>query len=112
MSLPWSGAQVEWLRAMGFEVLARPLDGGAQASTAGSADDVAAATPATRPARAPAAGTPGRADDRAIPNGLLRAARGIDLAPLLAAVGAPRDVASRRALWRALRPLRKAARAR
>lgn len=42
---------------------------------------------------------------------LARAARGVDLAPLLAD-GPPRDPATRRALWRALRPLRKAARAR
>lgn len=84
MSLPWSAQQMEWLREMGFDVLTRR-------------------SPAAPPAPAPP-------NDLSLPAGLLRAARGLDLAPLLAA-GIPRDVAGRRALWRALRPLRKAARA-
>lgn len=83
MTLPWSPQQVEWLQAMGLQVL-RP------------AGAVAAAAADVEEPRLPAA--------------LQRAARGIDLAPLLRAPGLPRDAASRRAFWRALRPLRKAAR--
>ena len=85
MSLPWSAQQVEWLQAMGLEVLQRP--------------GTAAAPPT---AALSAAGD--------IPAGLLRAARGVDLAPLIAAHGRPHDVATRRAFWRALRVTRKAAR--
>lgn len=81
MSLPWSAVQVEWLHEMGFDVLARRA--AAAASGVAVPDDV--------------------------PASLLRAARGVDLAPLLAS-GMPRDPASRRALWRALRPLRRAVR--
>lgn len=88
MSLPWSAQQMEWLREMGFDVLTRRTQAGSGAPQ-----------------------TPHQADaDASLPAGLLRAARGVDLAPLLEA-GIPRDVAARRALWRALRPLRKAARA-
>lgn len=85
MTLSWSPAQREWLQAMGFDVLglaAAPQD------DAGS-----------RAAEAVQLGAPAA---------LVRAARGVDLAPLLARLGPPRDVASRRAFWRALRPLRKA----
>ncbi|WP_133479673.1 hypothetical protein [Cognatilysobacter segetis] len=84
MTLPWSGQQVEWLQAMGLDVLQRP---------------------------AGRAATPGLAAEATgdVPAGLLRAARGVDLAPLLARLGLPRDVASRRAFWRELRALRKAA---
>lgn len=94
MSLPWSGAQVEWLQAMGFDVLARADAGPVRA----------APSAAERPAEA--------MTGPAVPAALARAARGVDLGPLLAVAGPPRDVASRRALWRLLRPLRKAARAR
>lgn len=84
MTLPWSAAQVEWLQAMGLEVL--------------------------RDARAPAAdAAPAPAEAADVPAALRRAARGVDLAPLLAAYGVPRDIASRRVFWRALRPLRRAA---
>ena len=87
MSLPWSAEQMEWLREMGFDVLARRTRAGP------------AAPQALHQAGA----------DPSVPVGLARAARGVDLTPLLAG-GIPRDVAARRALWRALRPLRKAAR--
>lgn len=87
MSLPWSAAQVEWLREMGFDVLARRAP--AVAPVAGPVDD---APPS----------------EGGFPACLQRAARGVDLAPLLAA-GIPRDPAARRAFWRALRPLRRAA---
>jgi hypothetical protein len=83
MSLPWSAQQVECLQAMGFDAL-----------------HLVAATPAAAAANA----------DDDLPPGLRRAARGVDLAALLQAQGAPRDVGSRRRFWRALRPLRKAAR--
>ena len=79
MSLPWSGQQIEWLQAMGLEVLQRPA--------------------------APAAASP-----LDVPAGLQRAARGVDLAPLIARLGIPRDVASRRRFWREMRMQRKAAR--
>ena len=88
MSLPWSGQQIEWLQAMGLEVLQRPMP-------------VAAAPVATASNEA-AAGD--------VPAGLLRAARGVELTALLATTGVPRDVASRRAFWRLLRTERKAAR--
>jgi hypothetical protein len=91
MSLPWSPTQVEWLRAMGLDVLA--LRGAGQ-----GAGPTAPGGPAVD------AGAAG-----ALPPGLARAARGIDLAPLLDQ-GVPGDIGGRRALWRALRPLRKAAR--
>jgi hypothetical protein len=81
MSLPWSGQQIEWLQAMGLDVLQRPSSPSAEPTSAA-----------------------------AVPGALLRAARGIDLAPLLAAVGVPRDVASRRVFWRLLRAQRKAMR--
>ncbi|MGY3265983.1 hypothetical protein [Lysobacter sp. HA35] len=84
MSLPWSAQQIEWLQAMGLEVLQRPMDAPASIRSATSSTDV--------------------------PAGLMRAARGVDVASLVATHGMPRDVATRRALWRALRPLRKAAR--
>jgi len=88
MSLPWSATQIEWLQAMGLDVLQRPPQtaaaGGSHGATASTAHD--------------------------IPPGLRRAAAGIDLGPLLAVAGVPRDVASRRAFWRQLRAHRKAAR--
>ena len=84
MTLPWSGQQIEWLQAMGLDVLQRP-----------AADRAVGA----------------RGDDAGeVPAGLRRAARGLDLAPLVARLGLPRDVASRRAFWRELRALRKATR--
>jgi hypothetical protein len=83
MTLPWSGQQVEWLEAMGLQVLRRPAS-----NRAAQRDDTAGDLPA----------------------GLLRAARGVDLGPLVATVGVPRDVASRRAFWRVLRAQRKAMR--
>lgn len=85
MSLPWTGQQVEWLQAMGLDVLQR-------------------APVATR------AANPGGPSAGDIPAGLLRAARGVDLSPLLATAGVPRDAASRRAFWRLLRSHRKALR--
>ncbi|TBR12179.1 MAG: hypothetical protein EPO46_05485 [Lysobacter sp.] len=45
-----------------------------------------------------------------LPSGLSRVAQGADVAALVRALGIPRDIATRRAFWRALRPLRKAAR--
>lgn len=87
MSLPWSATQIEWLREMGFDVLARRAP--AVAPVAGPVDDASATT-------------------GALPASLQRAARGVDLTPLLAA-GVPGDPAARRAFWRALRPLRRAA---
>jgi hypothetical protein len=91
VSLPWSGQQIEWLQALGLEVLHRPV----------------AAAPGSTPAEVAAdAGAP----SGQIPRALLRAARGVDLMPLLATAGLPRDVASRRAFWRLLRPQRKASR--
>lgn len=115
MSLPWSAQQLEWLREMGFDVLAR-RDGAAAAAPGG---DVAGASdrdaPLVDPATADAVRTrpAPAASDAAIRamRALERVASGVDLGPLLAA-GLPRDPASRRAFWRALRPLRKAARAR
>lgn len=91
MSLPWSARQMEWLREMGFDVLTR---------RAGAAPGVASPSPATP--------VPDAATDARIPACLARAARGVDIAHLLAG-GVPCDVAGRRRLWRALRPLRKAA---
>jgi hypothetical protein len=88
VSLPWSGQQIEWLQAMGLDVLQR------------LARDAASAP------EAPVA----RAAVDGVPAGLLWAARGVDLAELLAATGVPRDPTSRRAFWRLLRPRRKAAR--
>lgn len=93
MSLPWSGQQIEWLRAMGLDVLQRP---------------VARPTASVPTADAP----PARSTTGDVPAGLLRAARGLDLAPLLASAGLPRDITSRRAFWRLLRAQRKAARLR
>lgn len=86
MSLPWSAQQIEWLQAMGLEVLQRPVNADASMS----------------PSTMPASG--------GVPAAFARAARGVDIASLLASAGTPRDVAARRAFWRALRPLRKAAR--
>lgn len=83
MSGAWSPLQRECLDAMGLEVLVT----------------------APRP-RGPGAD----GGEVAIPDALLRAARGIDLAPLIAACGMPRDPVSRRAFWRMLRPLRRTAR--
>ncbi|WP_133500626.1 hypothetical protein [Cognatilysobacter terrigena] len=92
MSLPWSAQQIEWLQAMGLEVLQRP----GQGALPGDTTSVASSQSATR--------------EGDVPAGLARAARGVDLGALLAAYGTPRDVASRRAFWRALRAARKAAR--
>jgi hypothetical protein len=107
MSLPWSARQLEWLREMGFEVMARRMP-----------DEVADVAGASIPVPPESAGdglrvsaAPARSSGSGIPMALQRAARGVDLAPLLAG-GTPRDPAARRALWRALRPLRKAARMR
>ncbi|GAB1594571.1 hypothetical protein [Lysobacter claricitrinus] len=86
MSLPWSAQQIEWLQAMGLEVLQRPVNAGASVS----------------PSTVSAPGS--------VPAAFARAARGADIASLLASTGTPRDVTTRRAFWRALRPLRKAAR--
>jgi hypothetical protein len=103
VSLPWSGQQIEWLQAMGLEVLRRP-------------DDPRDSTPPVVPTGAHGSPAGITADISAsggdVPRGLLRAARGLDLAPLLAATGVPRDIASRRAFWRLLRQHRKAARPR
>jgi hypothetical protein len=117
MSLPWSQPQREWLREMGFEVLARR--GNDPAPGAESADAVVAAVPEpARPAAAPhrrvettERRTPSMPDTVGtdVPPSWGRIAGGVDLLPLLAA-HPPRDPASRRALWRVLRPLRKAAR--
>lgn len=87
MTLPWSAHQVELLREMGFAVLQAPAR--VQAPTPPSGDA--------------AAGT-------AVPVGLARASCGVDIASLLATLGTPHDIATRRAFWRALRPLRKARR--
>ncbi|TZF91260.1 hypothetical protein [Cognatilysobacter lacus] len=88
MSLPWSAQQVEWLQAMGLDVLrTRAVEPESRQSSESMAAAVAG-----------------------IPAGLARVARGIDLAPLVERVGIPRDAASRRRFWRALRPLRKASR--
>lgn len=92
MTVAWSAQQLERLQAMGLNVLARP------STTASPLSE------GTRPDGAAARSGP------ATPAGLARAARGVDLAALLAAHPVPRDVASRRAFWRLLRPLRKAAR--
>ena len=92
MSLPWSAQQLEWLREMGFDVLARrdrPLAQGPAVAAEPAASLQAADT---------------------LPPWLRRAARGVDPTPLLAA-GLPHDAATRRRFWRALRPLRKASRA-
>ena len=86
MSLPWSGQQLEWLQAMGLDVLQRPAAG------------VASPTAAVE------------AGSQDVPAALRRVAKGVDLSPLLAQAGVPRDVASRRAFWRLLRPQRRAAR--
>ena len=112
MSLPWSAQQREWLREMGFEVLARRSDDGAAgfAPSAGATattpaiTDMAPSAPARLPAATASAGS-------RVADALQRAAGGVDLAPLLAG-GPPRDAAERRAFWRVLRPLRKAARSR
>lgn len=90
MTLPWDAQQLEWLQAMGLEVLGRA--------------DVPAGVPAL-----PVSGADIGTESADIPAGLRRAARGLDLGPLVATYGLPRDAASRRAFWRVLRPLRKAA---
>ena len=90
MTLPWSPQQIEWLQAMGLDVLRRDAP-------------PAVAAPAVQPATVQSSPEP-------VPAALARAARGADLSMLLASHGIPRDAASRRAFWRALRPLRKAAR--
>lgn len=107
MSLPWSARQLEWLGEMGFEVLARRGAGDAAAAPAEAARPGAAARidAGAAVAASPAAGA------AAVPPALRRLAPGVELAPLLER-HPPRDPASRRALWRALRPLRKAARPR
>ena len=105
MSLPWSGAQLEWLREIGFEVMARRTP---QAHVATPPADARAMVTAEA---GRASALQARSSGSGLPLALQRAARGIDLATLLAD-GPPRDPAARRALWRALRPLRKAARAR
>ncbi|AXK70915.1 hypothetical protein DWG18_00500 [Lysobacter sp. TY2-98] len=84
MSLPWSAQQIEWLQAMGLDVLQRP------------------AAPVTRVAVS-------SSSTGDLPAALVRAARGADLASLIAQHGVPRDGASRRVFWRALRSARKAA---
>lgn len=125
MSLPWSAQQREWLREMGFDVLARRDTGpGETAALEATHADGAGAGRAMRDAAAPqgrhgagstraadAGVAPSSAGGAGIPAALSRIAGGVDLAPLLAA-HPPRDPPSRRALWRALRPLRKAARGR
>ena len=88
MSGLWSPQQVEWLQALGLEVL----------HLAPETASVGSSNPA-----------PGASANADVPTSLRRAARGVDLAPLLVTIGVPRDVVTRRAFWRALRPLRKAA---
>ena len=101
MSL-WTPLQRDCLEAMGFELMA--LRG-----TAATLDGASA--PATPVALGETGGgIPPAAAPRAPSDPLLRAARGVDLAALLADTGRPADVASRRAFWRQLRPLRKAMR--
>ncbi|MFZ5657604.1 MAG: hypothetical protein ACOY37_11195 [Pseudomonadota bacterium] len=107
MSLPWSAQQLEWLREMGLDVFARRVgDGPALPVPADGAVRADASLPAS-PMAEPGPG----GDAPRMPLALERIAHGVDLAPLLA-LHPPRDPASRRALWRALRPLRKAARRR
>ena len=132
MSLPWSAQQLEWLREMGFEVLAqRSADaavdraaederatGDARSRFEGEAHRDAGMRPGASPSRdaglrsgaSPRRGS-GDASAPRISPALQRIARGVDLVPLLA-VHSLHDAASRRAFWRALRPLRKAARTR
>lgn len=106
MSLPWSAQQLEWLREMGLDVFARRAPGGAAAPVPAHVR-----TEAALPASPPTADADRATGTPRIPPALERIAHGVDLAPLLA-LHPPRDPASRRALWRALRPLRKAARTR
>lgn len=94
MSLPWSAQQVEWLQAMGLDVL----------RTVPSTPAEAVRTDGT------GVPSPANAEVSAVPAWLARVAPGVDLAPLLQRLGTPRDPASRRAFWRTLRALRKAAR--
>jgi hypothetical protein len=108
VSLPWSARQLEWLREMGLDVFARRAPDGAQAPVPA---DAAVRTDAALPASSPMADADRATGTPRIPPALQRIAHGVDLAPLLA-LHPPRDPASRRALWRALRPLRKAARTR
>ncbi|HEY4582200.1 MAG TPA: hypothetical protein VIG88_04945 [Lysobacter sp.] len=89
---------------MGLDVL-RVSDAGLSGSGPAAAPALAGHGDAV-----PAPGCSGAAVTTAVPRGLARAAYGVDLAPLLATLGLPRDADSRRAFWRALRPLRKAAR--
>lgn len=103
MSLPWSAQQMEWLREMGFDVLTRRVGAAPGEASPSPITHITPATDADADADAAAGGR--------IPACLARAARGVDIAPLLAG-GLPCDVAGRRRLWRALRPLRKAARSR
>ncbi|GAB2502843.1 hypothetical protein [Lysobacter humi (ex Lee et al. 2017)] len=98
MSLPWTREQLDWLQAMGFDVL-RLQDAPVIAPTRAIAPEL----PASDDDAPPAAGV--------LPPGLVRAARGLELGPLIAVHGVPRDAAARRAFWRVLRPLRKARRA-
>lgn len=91
MSL-WTPVQRDCLEAMGFDVL--------------HLRDLKTAAPSVAPDAVISA--PSRAS--AASDGLRRAARGVGLDTLLLETGRPVDVASRRAFWRILRPLRKATR--
>lgn len=102
MSLGWSAWQRDCLQEMGFDVLT--LREAVPAAPAPAMPTQAASVPGLSQAQAR-----GARADRAMA-ALQRIAGGVDLAPLLAE-GVPADPAARRALWRRLRPLRKAARA-
>ncbi|HZX80982.1 MAG TPA: hypothetical protein VFE72_08540, partial [Lysobacter sp.] len=76
MSLPWSPQQIEWLQAMGLDVL-RLNDAGDPGADAAPVPVIVAGVEQESIGAATAA----------IPRGLVRAARGVDLSPLLAALG-------------------------
>lgn len=128
----WSPLQQEALEAMGFAIYRLPgVESASQAtpepasrpmatSPAGPSASMLVSMTASRPSasRTPAhAGAGGGADDR-LQAALLRAAGGVDLATLVAALGATDvdaagigrlrgDPAAKRALWPRLRALRR-----
>lgn len=124
----WSPLQQEALEAMGFAIYRLPgAESASQAMPEPASRPMAtspagpsASMPASRPSasRTPAhAGAGGGADDR-LQAALLRAAGGVDLATLVAALGATDvdaagigrlrgDPAAKRALWPRLRVLRR-----
>lgn len=116
----WTPLQRDCLEAMGFEVMrlrdAEPV-AAPRADSAGTRmpvpratndvlmrDDERGAAPLAKAAGAPIHAAAATND------ALMRAARGVDVAALFADCGRPGDAAGRRAFWRRLRPLRKAAR--